>query len=104
MRAFQIGFVAMAALLAASVLGCASDGGDTGMKSGAPSGTTTIGWDQIRRGMTPDEVIKALDLPQDSRITMVNTYWYYSNKGAQGPYVKFGTRDMTVETWNRGEK
>ena len=71
--------------------------GESGAAS-APSGYT-VGWAQIRTGMTPDEVLTALDEPRDIKATRINTYWYYSERGTEGPYIVFGTRSNTVERW-----
>jgi hypothetical protein len=65
----------------------------------APASDYTVGWGQIRSGMTPDEVLAVLDEPRDIKVTRVNTYWYYSERGAEGPHIVFGTRTNTVERW-----
>ncbi|UCF32974.1 MAG: hypothetical protein JSV78_11645 [Phycisphaerales bacterium] len=59
----------------------------------------TIGWQQIRGGMDPVEVLSLLNEPHRIKVTKVSTYWYYSNRGADGPVVVFDTRNMRVERW-----
>ncbi|MCP4590204.1 MAG: outer membrane protein assembly factor BamE [bacterium] len=56
-------------------------------------------WNQIRRGMTPDEVLMLLDEPAHMKVTRVNTYWYYSDRARKGPHVVFDTCRMVVERW-----
>ena len=59
----------------------------------------TIGWQQIKNGMDPVEVLSVLDEPVDIKVTKVSTYWYYSERGSNGPYVGFDTRSMKVDRW-----
>ena len=59
----------------------------------------TIGWQQIRNGMDPVEVLSLLDEPVDIKVTKVSTLWYYSLRGDEGPHVNFDTRRMKVERW-----
>ena len=59
----------------------------------------TIGWQQIKNGMDPAEVLSVLDEPVDIKVTQVSTYWYYSERGSEGPYVGFDTRTMKVDRW-----
>ena len=64
-----------------------------------PSSGTRVGWSQLRRGMTSSEVIGVLGDPSNVKVEMTFTYWYYSSEGESGPYVYFGSRDMTVIGW-----
>ncbi len=59
----------------------------------------TIGWDQLRTGIDPVEVISLVGEPMDVKVSTVNTRWYYSNRGNEGPHVVFDTRTMKVERW-----
>ena len=68
-------------------------------KSRHPDPKYTIGWQQIRNGMDPVEVLSVLDEPVNIKLTKISTYWYYSERGAEGPYVGFDTRTMKVDRW-----
>jgi outer membrane protein assembly factor BamE (lipoprotein component of BamABCDE complex) len=59
----------------------------------------TPAWNQIRRGMTADEVLLLLGHPKTIRVSQTSTCWYYSDRGADGPHVCFDTRPMQVATW-----
>ena len=59
----------------------------------------TVGWDQLRIGQDPVEVLSLLNEPMDIKVTSVSTHWFYSNRGAEGPHVAFDTRTMKVERW-----
>lgn len=74
---------------------------DRAADSARPGTADRIGWNVIHRGMKPDEVLSLLDEPITVRVTRTNTYWYYSQRAAEGPQVVFGTRDMTVDSWRR---
>jgi hypothetical protein len=37
--------------------------------------------------------------PKTIRVNQISTYWYYSDRGPDGPYVCFDTRPMKVSTW-----
>jgi outer membrane protein assembly factor BamE (lipoprotein component of BamABCDE complex) len=62
-----------------------------------------VGWNQIRSGMKHTEVLSLLDEPMVVKVTRVNTYWYYSDRGAKGPYVVLDTSAMTVDRWQTPE-
>lgn len=68
-------------------------------KSQRPEPKYTIGWQQIRNGMDPVEVLSVLDEPINIKVTNVSTYWYYSERGSEGPHVAFDTRTMKVDRW-----
>ena len=68
-------------------------------KSQHPEPKYTIGWQQIKNGMDPAEVLSVLDEPVDIKVSQVSTYWYYSERGSNGPYVGFDTRSMRVGRW-----
>jgi hypothetical protein len=73
---------------------------ERGTEPAARSGSGhTIAWQQIRGGMDPVEVLSLLDEPHRIKVTKVSTYWYYSDRGADGPVVVFDTRNMRVERW-----
>ncbi|MCO6436232.1 MAG: hypothetical protein J5J06_04000 [Phycisphaerae bacterium] len=57
------------------------------------------GFQSLRRGMTPDDVLLELGSPLSTKIEMTYTYWYYSNRGDSGPHVVFDTRNMKVIRW-----
>jgi hypothetical protein len=59
----------------------------------------TVGWSQLRERMDAVEVLSLLDEPKHVKVNKVNTTWYYSDRGAEGPYVVFDTRRMRVERW-----
>lgn len=91
----KLAVVVGALVTAALICGCETGGAhDSG-------GSTrfSVGWNQLESGMNPVQVLSVLDEPTDVRITRVNTFWYYSDRGADGPHVVFGTRDMRVERW-----
>lgn len=56
------------------------EGAQTTSKSPEPK--YTIGWQQVRNGMDPIEVLSVLDEPLDVKVSKVSTYWYYSERGA----------------------
>lgn len=58
-------------------------------------------WNQLRQGMKHTEVLALLGEPPSVKVTKINTYWYYSERGAKGPHVVFDTRTMTVDGWRR---
>ena len=73
------------------------EGAQTKSKHAEPK--YTIGWQQIRNGMDAVEVLSVLDEPVDIKVTKISTYWYYSERGAEGPHVGFDTRTMKVDRW-----
>ena len=64
-----------------------------------PGPGVRVGWSQLRRGIPSSEVIGILGDPSNVKVEMTFTYWYYSPEGESGPYVYFGSRDMTVIGW-----
>ncbi len=86
-------------------VGCQDDGRrDEGVSADATDerGTEaayTPAWNQIRHRMTADEVLRLLGHPKTIRVSQVSTYWYYSDRGGDGPHVCFDTRPMQVSTW-----
>jgi hypothetical protein len=58
-----------------------------------------IGWSQIRSDMPAVDVLDYLGHPRDIRVDRISTYWFYSDRGTDGPYVSFSTRTNRVLTW-----
>lgn len=86
--------------------GCESGGrgGDDAVQqregdAGAKDPQFRAGWRQLRRGMTPDEVLTQLGSPDDIRVELTFTYWYYGSDRKSAAQVMFDTREMTVTTW-----
>jgi hypothetical protein len=99
--------IAMGVLLAC-LLPCGAcrqaDSNDVEAQPGAEKSTAgesawSIGWSQLRSGMDPVEVLSLIDEPINIKVARVNTTWYYSQRGAEGPHVVFDTRQMRVERW-----
>ena len=88
-----------------ALAGCRQDGPrDEGVSADASTERGaepdyTVAWSQIRRGMTADEVFLLLGHPKTIRVSQASTYWYYSDRGGDGPHVCFDTRPMQVSTW-----
>jgi hypothetical protein len=59
----------------------------------------TVGWNQMRVGLDPVEVLTLIDEPRQVKVTRINTIWYYSDRGNEDAHVVFGTRNMRVERW-----
>ncbi len=91
------GSLVLAGILFAAT-GCETGGG---MSEPRVTGGTTIGWNNMESGLNPRQVLSLLDEPADVRVTQVTTTWYYSDRGANGPYVVFDTGSMTVQRWQR---
>lgn len=91
--------IALAAGALALATGCSDEKARSDEASVKSSSGYHVGWRQIRRGMTPDEVYSALGEPERVKVAFVTTYWYYSDTGTDGPHVSFDTREMTVSTW-----
>jgi hypothetical protein len=62
-----------------------------------------IGWSQIRSDMPAVDVLDYLGHPRDIRVDRISTYWFYSDRGTDGPYVSFSTRTNRVLTWRPPE-
>ena len=88
--------------------GCGQPSGDADSDSAKATGrsdaTWTIVWSQITKGMNAVEVLTLLDEPVSVKVSKVNTTWYYSSGGADGPYVALSTRSATVEHWRPPER
>ncbi len=78
-----------------------SDGGESADSADRPRAAGSIAWDQLRSGVTPDEVLRLLGKPRDVEVEMVSTFWFYSDGGKDGAFVVFDTRPMTVRRWVR---
>ena len=48
-----------------------------------------------------DQVLALLGHPENIRVGMMFTYWYYSDRGTAGPHVYFNTKGMTVVAWRQ---
>ena len=72
---------------------------DSQAKAGSSEPGFTVGWSRLQSGMKSDEVLRLLDEPKSIKATTVNTYWYYSDREADGPHVVFDSREMTVDRW-----
>ena len=59
----------------------------------------SVGWQQIENGLKPQEVLSHLGEPVDVKVSNINTYWYYSDRGKDGPYVAFDTRSNVVDSY-----
>lgn len=64
----------------------------------------TVAWSQLKPNTDAVQVLSLLGEPQQVKITKASTFWYYSSRGAQGPYVAFSTREMHVERWRTPER
>lgn len=58
-----------------------------------------VAWGQLRPGMDPVEVLSMFGEPKHVKVSKINTTWYYSDRGAEGPFIVFDTRGMSVERW-----
>ena len=88
--------------LVVAVPACSQQDGRTGPAAGTPRQTDAradINWNQLKTGMDAVEVLTLLDQPVDIKVTKINTTWYYSTRGTEGPYVVFDTRSMRVDRW-----
>ena len=101
----RIWMIAVVALAVTAVVGCQQpQRADSADQSGAQAASArTIGWDRIARGQDPAEVFDLLGEPMQISVTKLNTFWYYSARGQQGPRVVFDTRTMHVERWQAPE-
>jgi hypothetical protein len=59
----------------------------------------SVGWSQLKAEVDAVEVLSLLGEPKHIKVNKVNTTWYYSDRGAEGPYVVFDTRRMRVDRW-----
>lgn len=85
-------FMLMTLLLA---IGCESL--QSNNRSADPARPDTPAWNQLQTGMAHTEVYNLLGPPIEVRVTAVQTTWFYSDRGSDGPRVIFDTPNMTVE-------
>jgi hypothetical protein len=96
--------VTTVSVLAAALLstGCGNghDDGAAGMTVPAQATPVfAIGWNHLRKGMNPREVLDLIDEPMKVKVSTVSTRWWYSAYGDRGPRVIFDTETMKVERW-----
>ncbi len=95
--------VAALCVLALLPAGGCSEGGAQVRADGASAGGREIGWNELKAGMAPDEVLRTLGEPLDVKVEPINTVWYYSTARSGGPFVVFDTHGMTVSHWRRAK-
>ena len=103
-----LGVLCMVALMATGCEQPQQRGEEVGMSAGPgegerPASAYRVGWNQIRSGMKHSEVLSLLGEPVGVKVTRVNTYWYYSERGSKGPHVILDTSAMTVDRWTSPE-
>lgn len=58
-------------------------------------------WIQIKLGLSHTKVVELLGKPVSTRKGAMDEYWYYSDTGREGPYVKF--MFLQVDSWRAPE-
>lgn len=92
---------ALLLLLAGTTAGGCAEGNADVQADRGPTGGREIGWNDIKSGMAPDEVLRTLGDPLDVKVEPINTIWYYSEARSNGPFVVFDTHGMKVSHWRR---
>lgn len=75
-------------------VGCESSG------RRAPVTESSVGWRNLRVGTPHTRVLTELGEPTASETRRLQTTWYYSERGEDGPWVRFDTNSMTLELWS----
>jgi len=96
------GLAALLLCMGWATVGCSESNAEV-QAGGGSSGGREIGWNDLRVGMAPDEVLRTLGDPLDVRVEPINTIWYYSDARSNGPFVVFDTHGMSVSHWRRSK-